>query len=106
MDAKVRLRAEGKNSPSEAELVQNEGFAWLSSRAASHGFEVHPEFVRVDGYRQISLRRREGSELRLSIVEFEGSLVVRNSALFTETLRSGLGPAKGFGCGLILVKRG
>jgi len=106
MDAKYRMRREGNIPPPEPELVQTQGYAWLSARANAHGFEIRPENVRVDGYRQNRLRRSNGGEMRLTTVEIEGRLMVGDPALFVETLHTGLGPAKGFGCGLMLVKRG
>lgn len=104
MDAKRRLKADGQPIPSESELVQTCCENWLRRRAEAHGFEI--ESLRADGYRQHRLRRRRGEqELRFSTVELEGVLRVTDPTRLVETLRTGLGAAKGFGCGLLLVRR-
>jgi len=42
---------------------------------------------------------------KLLIVTFEGVLKVRNGVALSKQLTNGIGPAKGFGCGLMLVRR-
>jgi CRISPR system Cascade subunit CasE len=57
----------------------------------------------VDGYR--SWRQRGGKGIALSTLDFEGHLTVANAEIFRTALFSGIGPAKAFGCGLLLVRR-
>jgi len=108
MDAKVRVKESkpGTNeNPSEADIVQREGNAWLAARAAEYGFAVGEADVRIDGYRQHQwIKRRTGHAIRFSTVEITGLLTVIDAELFSQTLRHGIGAAKGFGCGLLLVK--
>jgi CRISPR system Cascade subunit CasE len=109
MEAKTRLKESktGTNERiSEAEVMQREGCNWLSARAADHGFAVAEGDVRVDGYRQHQwIKPKTGYSIRFSTVEITGLLMVTDPQLFTLTLRHGIGPAKGFGCGLLLVRR-
>lgn len=42
---------------------------------------------------------------KLATVTFSGVLTVLHSERLTELLENGVGPAKGFGCGLLLVRR-
>lgn len=42
---------------------------------------------------------------KLALVTFEGVLRVREPATFANCLENGIGPAKAFGCGLLLVRR-
>ena len=42
--------------------------------------------------------------LRFSTVDLTGELVVTDAARFATTLASGIGRAKAFGCGLLLVR--
>lgn len=86
-----------------ADMVEQACLAWLQSRAANAGFELIG--ATVDAYRQQhAARRRQGDDIRFTSVEFAGKLVVRDAALFQRTLVQGLGHAKAFGCGLMLVK--
>ena len=48
---------------------------------------------------------KKGEPGKLAPVEFEGLVRVTNSKTFVALLQNGIGPAKGFGCGLMLVKR-
>jgi CRISPR system Cascade subunit CasE len=113
MDAKRRLREQGikpADRPREAELVQQSGVSWLAARAARHGFsfrndEEHQD-VRGDAYQRLRLHRGGGErDLRLSTVDLTGLLTVEDPDAFMQCLTTGLGPAKGFGCGLLLIRR-
>jgi len=105
MEAKTRLRKNDEQTPLPA-LVQDEGSKWLLSRAERCGFQFKPEHIRVDGYRQHRFLKGKGNkQVSLSTLEFNGLLTVTDPSLFIETLYTGIGPAKGFGCGLMLVRR-
>ena len=104
MDAKHRCRSQGEDVADHARLVQEVGASWLAARGENRGFRL--EGVRVDGYRQHRFFKGRGvSPIRFSTVEFNGVLTVMDPDAFRETLLHGLGPAKGFGCGLMLVRR-
>lgn len=108
MEAKHRLRQEGvpkSDWPAEAQLSQKEGTAWLKQRAAAHGFAVEPDQVRVDCYDVHSFHAPQERKIRFATCDFTGLLTVTSVDTFLATLRQGLGPAKGFGCGLFLIRR-
>ncbi len=114
-------------------LIHDVGVSWLKDRAENFvwskekqlsnglGFQVVDEDYRIDGqkseeslkqrlklvvegYRQVKFFR--GQEwIRISVLDFSGVLRVTNPTLLKETLFSGIGPAKAFGCGLMLVRR-
>ena len=86
--------------PPEAVLVQQEGYNWLESRAGRLGFSVERDLVRADGYRQHRFRKWDGSQgVVISTIDFNGVLTVTDPDQFEETLVTGVGPAKSFGCG-------
>jgi CRISPR system Cascade subunit CasE len=109
MEAKTRLKQAGQlegDRPPENEIVQEEGYRWLATRALQYGFAVNEAEVRVDGYRQHRFLKPKGShQVRFSTIEITGMLTVADPELFREALNHGVGPAKGFGCGLMLVRR-
>jgi len=102
-----------ESKPALYELVQARCLDWLERRADQAGFlvptrELHDEqgvcivkSVRVDGYAQ---HRAESKDIRFSTVDFTGELKITNATAFRKTLLEGLGHAKGFGCGLLLVR--
>lgn len=114
MEAKSRLgfkELPHHNRPHVATLIQEAGFAWLKAREKDHGFLVSDDkektTVRVDGYCQHKVYKRKGGKLiTFSTLDFNGLLTVTDPTTFVESsLFGGLGPAKGLGCGLMLVRR-
>lgn len=100
--------------PALYEIVQARCLDWLERRAERAGFrvltrELHDEAgvrivktVRVDGYTQ---HRAERKDIRFSTVDFTGELEITSAEAFRKALSNGIGPAKAFGCGLLLVRR-
>lgn len=90
------------DKPALYALVRETCGAWLRSRASRLGFEADEESLAVDGYQRHS---EKNGELRFSTVDFSGELTVIDPTAFAVALRDGIGPAKAFGCGLLLVRR-
>ncbi len=106
MHAKRELREAGREIPPQARLVQEAATAWLQARAPKAGFAVDAERLRVDGYRQQRwLKSRGRHPVSISTVDFTGLLSVTDPEAFRQALFKGIGPAKGFGNGLLLIKR-
>lgn len=93
---------QGEDKPALYELVRSTCGAWLKSRAIRLGFEINEESLAVDGYQQHSGQK---GEMRFSTVDFSGELSVVGPEPFGGALRDGIGHAKAFGCGLLLVRR-
>jgi CRISPR system Cascade subunit CasE len=88
---------------SQHELVQQVGPVWLQERAEQAGFQL--EGVHVDGYRQHRLSKRgQGRPIQFSTLDYQGILRVTDAERFLQTLRTGIGHAKAFGCGLLLIR--
>lgn len=106
MDAKFAARSGGGDPQPLAEVVQTKCTGWLLSRAESCGFELADGDVRADGYRPVRFYRRRGEgEASVTTVDFDGRLTVRDPSRFVDSLTRGIGPAKAFGCGLMLIRR-
>lgn len=99
-----RLTSEGvpDTRPALYSLVQETGVAWLAERAARHGFKLNVPTVVVEAYEQ---HGGKAGVLRFSSVDFSGELTVTDPAAFHQALQKGIGHAKAFGCGLLLVRR-
>lgn len=85
--------------PAQYDMVQRTCLDWLRARAAGNGFEVAE--ASVDAYTQNKAGARE---IQFSTVDYSGELVVTDLECFQRTLLNGLGHAKAFGCGLMLVR--
>jgi len=109
MEAKTQLKKERTpidKWPSNAELVQSESFKWLNKRAEKLGFVINEGEIRADGYRQQQFYKQRGKNyVNISTVDFTGILTVTDPERFKNTLYQGIGHSKGFGCGLLMVKR-
>ncbi len=106
MDAKLVARTEGGAPKPFAELVERECIDWLASRAEACGFEIAEGDVRTDAYRPVRFPRGRGQAgASVTMVDYEGRITVRDVSLFLQSVMQGIGPAKAFGCGLMLVRR-
>ncbi|MDP2906148.1 MAG: type I-E CRISPR-associated protein Cas6/Cse3/CasE [Candidatus Omnitrophota bacterium] len=113
MDAKYKMRATASGQitvKAAQEIITEACGKWIEERAEKNGFIVlkHDDelMFRVDGYQQVRFYKPKGEELiRYSTVDITGALEVVNEQSFTDMLLGGFGPAKGFGCGLMMVRR-
>lgn len=86
------------------QLERDAGLAWLARRAEASGFTFDPEQVRTGAYRKESFQRG-AQRVRYSTLDFAGLLTVAEAERFGTVLRNGLGKARAFGCGLLLIRR-
>ncbi len=109
MDRKTALREKGLKSmemPSQAQIAQEAGVDWITSRQEKIGLEVEPNGLRADGYRILEMPRGRGKgKVRIATLDFEGVCRVVDPGRLHKALFVGIGPAKAFGCGLLLIKR-
>ncbi len=87
--------------PSLQQLVQTYCGAWLSTRCERLGIALDADALNVDGYAQHIGKR---GELRFSTVDFSGHLRVVDPIALRDALFTGIGHAKAFGCGLLLLR--
>ncbi|MDO4904655.1 MAG: type I-E CRISPR-associated protein Cas6/Cse3/CasE [Lautropia sp.] len=110
MDTKHRLAGEGGDGAQLKEALDQAGGEWLLKRAEQWGLEVEPASVIQSAYTQHHLRitgKKEGKErsIRFSSLDYQGVAKVVEPDLLKKALLHGVGHAKGFGCGLLLVRR-
>lgn len=93
---------QGKDKPEMHELIYKSCSKWLSERGKRMGFDVDQNSLLVEAYHQ---HRGKQEALRFSTVDFSGVLTVVNPDALANALFNGVGHAKAFGCGLLLVRR-
>jgi CRISPR system Cascade subunit CasE len=106
MDAKRRMGWKDlpeTGRPSLAHLAYEAGACWLRERQDRLGVKLNDTGLRVDGYH--TWRQRTGRGIALSTLDYEGELTVVDPDRFLNALFNGIGPAKAFGCGLLLLRR-
>ena len=109
MDRKKALRERDlgpDEMPSQAAIAQEAGVEWLTARQEKLGMEVSVDGLRADGYRILEMPRGKGKRnVRIATLDFEGVCRVLDAERMQTALYNGVGPAKAFGCGLLLIKR-
>jgi len=111
MEAKTILKTTGVSRekwPHMNEIIHNAGIKWLKKRSCENGFIFRDDDenceVRADSY-QMNQFFKNKKNVKFSSLDFTGKLTVTEPSIFKKLLFTGIGPAKGFGCGLMLVKR-
>ncbi|MBY4678204.1 type I-E CRISPR-associated protein Cas6/Cse3/CasE [Marinobacterium arenosum] len=79
-------------------------FDWLELRAERNGFQLAGNALEATGYEWRPLPEK-GRNAGFSSVDYQGALTVTDPERFTRMLHQGLGKARAFGCGLMLVRR-
>jgi CRISPR system Cascade subunit CasE len=106
MDAKKQAKENGSEGVDIVRACENATKLWLIQQGERCGFYLEEKDVLVDGYIQNRFyKRRNTKPILYSSIHYEGMLTVTNTEKFINTLFTGIGRSKAFGCGLMLVKR-
>ncbi|MDN5727517.1 MAG: type I-E CRISPR-associated protein Cas6/Cse3/CasE [Propionibacteriales bacterium] len=88
-------------------VIGHHQLAWLLEKAKAAGFALgdppQADVTRRDVHR---FRRGEagtGREVTLATVQFDGALTVTDPVRLRDGLINGIGPAKGYGCGMLTL---
>lgn len=106
MDAKKRMNWKElpeESRPSLAQVAYEAGACWLRDREERLGCSIDSHNLHVDGYQ--TWRQRSRKNIELATLDFEGVLTITDRTRFLDVLVHGVGRAKGFGCGLMLIRR-
>lgn len=90
-----------------AHVTQEQQKQWLIGRAQDCGFSLDINAFDVVHTEWKRFRKDKGSsqEVTLRTADFEGILTITDTDSFKQTLLSGIGRAKAYGCGLLTVAR-
>lgn len=108
-DQRRRLKDQGVadgDMPSRAVLAQEAGNRWLMARQETLGLEIEPQSLMVEGYTPHRFRRKGARQVCFATLDFKGFATVQTPDSLLAALAGGVGPSKGFGCGLLTVMRG
>lgn len=98
----------GERAEWRREAIACAGRAWLERQGKNAGFELidTEETLRIDGYDQFEIGRDGRKKaIRVSVLTFDGFLLIRDPEAFLRELPKGFGRARAFGCGLMLIRR-
>jgi CRISPR system Cascade subunit CasE len=95
----------GSNRASRVkEAMDAAALQWLISRAPAWGLSIREESLLTSGYTQHRLQN-QGRQIAFSSLDYHGLAQVTDPERLVKTLTTGVGSARGFGCGLLMVKR-
>lgn len=77
---------------------------WIDRKAAAAGFTIIPATLRLTAPQCADFREGNQRMGRHGFVNFQGVLEVENRELFTQAFFKGIGSAKGFGYGLLMLQ--
>lgn len=108
MDAKHQFKKNGRSYQEQLsldELIHEVCMKWLVRKGEQHGFSVKQFEVTIDNAREYLIKPPAKQEYMLRTQDFSGVLTVVAPEVFIKALYKGIGSAKAFGCGLMLVRR-
>lgn len=76
---------------------------WLSRQGEANGFTLTA--VQVDSYTVEDVPRQRERPVRFGVLDVQGLLDITDPAAFLTRLALGIGRARAFGCGLMLIRR-
>ncbi len=104
---KVRVdNADGtrKKNGRRVPITQREDLvAWLQRKAGEGGFQINPDSLRIIPRGREFFHKDGTSHGTHAAVEFQGELTVNDTRQFRMTVASGIGSAKAFGFGLLVI---
>lgn len=103
-DARMRFKERGEPAPPRAVLAQEHGLKWLLARQEDMGLCFEDLSLVVENY-MVRHYWRDGRKASFGALDLAGFAVVADVAKALKSLCQGVGPGKGFGCGLLLVRR-
>lgn len=101
----TRLKPDGsptKNGKRIPLRTRDELVAWIIRKGEQGGFSLDEERLRIFSRGREYFEKNGISGLH-SAVEFQGGLTVTNAAKFQQTFTRGIGSAKAFGFGLLMI---
>lgn len=105
MHAKSKL-SKGERTKFNSDDAQRVALDWLMKRGAAIGVEFDAQACSATGYRQVQIpRQRPEKPIEFSEIDCDGVLTVTDPVKLGVALATGIGKAKAYGCGLMLVRR-
>jgi CRISPR system Cascade subunit CasE len=95
-----------KEIKSSNQILTESGTLWLTSRCENYGFFVNENDILVEGYQKLSgMKDRDKHNIQIGAIDYSGILTVTDPEKFRQTLLTGIGKSRAFGCGLLLIRR-
>lgn len=105
MDAKRKAKEEGRDQEELKQAMEHAAKNWLIQRSGNNGFFVEEGKIEIHRYFQNRFFKKGSSSIKFSSLDYHGILQVNDVEKFRRVLFEGLGRSKGFGCGMMMIRR-
>lgn len=107
MHAKTQAKQEGITSKFKLrDLMTASAQDWLLDEKRQRDWGISFNFAPdVESYQQHQYHKKNGQIMQFSSIDVQGTLTIQNSQRFMQKYTEGFGRAKGFGCGLMLIRK-
>ncbi len=87
------------------EIAADLGTLWMVRQSERTGLDIDPDYVRAGNHRVYRFRKATRTpEITVTTIDIEGYAVVRDPERLREALVTGIGSAKAYGCGMLVVR--
>jgi CRISPR system Cascade subunit CasE len=100
-----KAKAASGGKPFTAEEREEAALAWLYAREERLGVTFDRQLCSAGGYGVIRAGWCKDGEITFGAIDYEGVLEVREPDRLMAALNQGIGKAKAYGCGLMLIRR-
>jgi CRISPR system Cascade subunit CasE len=97
--------APGTRAAQRPDAIVAAGRQWLIQQGTRVGFAPDADTLRIDSYDTVRIPRGGEKPVEFGRLDFQGVMEVTDSAAFLAAVAMGLGRARAFGCGLMLLRR-
>ncbi|WP_419581748.1 type I-E CRISPR-associated protein Cas6/Cse3/CasE [Thiolapillus sp.] len=94
----------GKGWPPPSVIHHQAASTWLNRQGEKHGFQLGDCLVSNHRFHKV-WKPGDPHQRHFTSLDIQGSLTVTEPDAYLATLKQGLGRAKAFGCGLMLIRR-
>lgn len=100
-----KVSVEGKkNSQRRALRDPADRYNWLSRKAQQYGFELQQAVELEDREARGTHAEDKGGEMHHTGRHYRGTIAIRNLEAFKTALKTGIGPGKAYGYGMLLLR--
>ena len=107
MHAKIQAKKQGITDKFKIrDLMTAAAQAWLLDEKRQSDWGINFDFPPdIESYQQHQYPKKNGQIIQFSSIDVQGMLTLQNAQRFMQKYAEGFGRAKGFGCGLMLIRK-
>lgn len=99
------VKCDGRRGKIVAHITPKHQMEWLKKQSEKCGFKIAAQYTSVIASGWKIFKKKNEREIRLMEATFEGILIVKDSEVFINMLKSGIGREKAYGMGLLTIMR-